>query len=116
MNEYEVDFFKSLIEERPVLWDTSNRDYKNTFLKQEAWKNIDQVGSSGLNSFQAESEKLNKEAIDGSSRRDVQDKDNIWHGWSPAALKTKMSDALVTKKGEPNMASQEKTKTKGFNS
>ncbi|CAG5038387.1 unnamed protein product [Parnassius apollo] len=75
---------------------------------------IEQVGSSGLNSYQAESGELNKVTFDGSSRREVQDKDNIWHGWSPAALKTKMSDALITKKGEPNMASQEKTK--GFNS
>ncbi|CAK1602660.1 unnamed protein product [Parnassius mnemosyne] len=63
---------------------------------------IDQAGSSGLNSSLAESEGLNKEAIDGRSRWEVQDKDNIWHGWSPAALKTKMSDALITKKkGSP---------------
>ncbi|CAG4965236.1 unnamed protein product [Parnassius apollo] len=59
---------------------------------------IEQVGSSGLNSSQGDSGELNKETFDGSSRREVQDKDNIWHGWSPAALKTKMSDALITKK------------------
>ncbi|CAH0731058.1 unnamed protein product, partial [Brenthis ino] len=40
MTEYDVDFFISLIEERPVVWDTSNEDNKNKFIKQEAWKNV----------------------------------------------------------------------------
>ncbi|XP_060806167.1 uncharacterized protein LOC132903035 [Amyelois transitella] len=40
MTEYDVDFLISLIEERPVLWDTSNEDYKNKFIKQDAWKDV----------------------------------------------------------------------------
>ncbi|XP_050345151.1 uncharacterized protein LOC126770053 [Nymphalis io] len=40
MIEYDVDFLISLIEERPVLWDTSNEDYKNKFIKQDAWKDV----------------------------------------------------------------------------
>ncbi|CAH2251599.1 uncharacterized protein LOC120635071 [Pararge aegeria] len=40
MTEYDVDFLISLIEEHPVLWDTSNEDYKNKFFKQEAWKKV----------------------------------------------------------------------------
>lgn len=40
MTEYDVDFLISLIEEHPVLWGTSNEDYKNKFIKQEAWKNV----------------------------------------------------------------------------
>ncbi|CAF4881428.1 unnamed protein product [Pieris macdunnoughi] len=40
MTEYDVDFLISLIEERPILWDTSNEDYKNKFIKHDAWKDV----------------------------------------------------------------------------
>lgn len=40
MAEYDIDFLISLIEERPVLWDTSDEHYKNKFIKQDAWKSV----------------------------------------------------------------------------
>lgn len=40
MTEYDVDFLISLIEKRPVVWDTSNEHYKNKFIKQDAWKDV----------------------------------------------------------------------------
>lgn len=40
MAEYDIDFLISLIEERPVLWDTSDEHNKNKFNKQDAWKSV----------------------------------------------------------------------------
>lgn len=36
----DLDFFISLVEARPVLWDETNDNYKDKHVKTEGWKDV----------------------------------------------------------------------------
>lgn len=40
MAQYDVDHLISLIYERPVLWDKTISQFKDKFLKTEAWREV----------------------------------------------------------------------------
>lgn len=57
MEEYDVDYMISLIEERPVLWDKTIPEYKNRLLKTESWKEVCESLFSSYEEFSNEKKK-----------------------------------------------------------
>lgn len=54
IEELDIDYFITLIQEREIIWDKSNVDFKNKNLKTKAWEDISKVLFPDYENFTAE--------------------------------------------------------------
>lgn len=54
IEELDIDYLITLIQEREIIWDKSNVDFKNKNLKTKAWEDISKVLFPDYENFTAE--------------------------------------------------------------